>query len=80
MTKEPDNSLEDLKKRINSLEIGLLLNRTLITNLMNQIKETITVQQTIGTQLLVVSKAFARLTEASTDYEYLSYEDDGTYN
>ena len=72
--------LEDLKKRIETLEIDLIMHRTLITGLMKQIKEITIVQKTIAAQLLAMSQAFAHLTEASIDYEYLSYEDDGTYN
>ena len=83
MSKEKESlelDLEELENRIKNLEKSSLMNGVLITSIINQLKDLSLVQSSIASQVLTITDAFTKYTESAIDYEYLSFEDDGTYN
>ena len=83
MSKEKESlelDLEELENRIKTLEKSSLMNGVLITSIINQLKDLSLVQSSIASQVLTITDAFTKYTESAIDYEYLSFEDDGTYN
>ena len=79
-TETLEEKIKKIEDQIKLLETDVGVTRIIITSLMKQLKEMATVQNVIAGQISSLTTAIASIMDSKIDYEYLGFEDDGTYN